>query len=94
MTRPNPKTAERMRYALELIVSNLEHEIGRARARVGSLVASVAADAQMLTERHKHEGADAVSTTFVAMRVRDLVAAETATSGAGRCAPNHCGARS
>jgi hypothetical protein len=51
MTPTDPKAAERMRDALELIVSNLEDKIGRARARVGSLVANVVADAEGLLER-------------------------------------------
>jgi hypothetical protein len=76
MTPPDPKAAERMRDALELIVANLEDKIGRARARVGSLVASVSADAEGLAERHKHDGADAVDSAFLAMHVRELVAAQ------------------
>lgn len=78
MTQPNPKAAERMRDALDLIVSNLEDEIGRARARVGSLVASLAADAAGLVELHKQEGADAVRAAFVEMHVRELLAAQAA----------------
>jgi hypothetical protein len=66
-----------MRDALDLIVSNLEDDIGRVRARVGSLVASVAADAQGLVERHKHDGADAVDSVFVQMHVRELATAQS-----------------
>ena len=77
MSTTDPKAAERMRDALDLIVSNLEDELGRVRARVGSLVASVAADAQALVERHKHDGADAVDAVFLAMHVRELAAAQT-----------------
>jgi hypothetical protein len=70
------KTSERMRDALELIVSTLEDEIGRARARVGALVASVSADAAGLVERHKHDGADAVEGSILAMHVRELATAQ------------------
>jgi len=76
MTPPDPKAAERMRDALDLIVSNLEDQIGRARARVGSLVASVSADAEGLVERNKQDGADAVDSSFLAMHVRELAAAQ------------------
>jgi hypothetical protein len=75
--KPNdPKSSERMREALELIVSTLEDKIGRARARVGLLVASIAADASGLVERHKHEGADAVATSILSMHVRELADAQ------------------
>ncbi len=70
------KSSERMRDALELIVSNLEDQVGRARARVGSLVASAAADAQALAERNKQDGADAVESSLLAMHVRELAAAQ------------------
>ena len=76
MIQPDPKAAERMRDALDLIASTLEDEIGRARARVGSLVAGVAADAAGLVDRHKQDGADAVNAAFVEMHVRELVAAQ------------------
>jgi hypothetical protein len=76
MTPTDPKAAERMRDALDLIVSTLEDKIGRARARVGSLVASVSADAEGLAERNKQDGADAVDSSFLAMHVRELVAAQ------------------
>jgi hypothetical protein len=66
-----------MRDALDLIVSNLEEEVGRVRARVGMLVTSVSADAQGLVERHKHDGSDAVDSCFIAMHVRELAAAQT-----------------
>ena len=72
MTLSDPKAAERMRDALELIASNLEDQLGRARARVGSLVASAAADAQALAERHKQDGADAVDAAILAVHVREL----------------------
>ena len=72
----DPKSSERMREALELIVSTLEDQIGRARARVGLLVASIAADASGLVERHKHEGADAVTTTIISMHVQELAEAQ------------------
>lgn len=65
-----------MREALDLIVSTLEDQIGRARARVGSLVASAAADAQALAERNKQNGADAVDSALLAMHVRELAAAQ------------------
>jgi len=70
------KSSERMREALELIASTLEDKIGRARARVGTLVASVSADAAGLIERHKHDGADAVETSILAMHVRELADAQ------------------
>ena len=73
---PDSKTSERMRDALELIVSTLEDEIGRARARVDTLVASVTVDAAGLAEVHKQYGADAVNPTFIAMHVRELAAAQ------------------
>jgi hypothetical protein len=76
MTPADPKSTERMRDALELIASTLEDRIGRARARVGSLVASVAADAQALADRHKQDGADAVEPSILAMHVRELGAAQ------------------
>jgi len=76
MTKTDPKAAERMRDALELIVSTIEDRIGRARSRVGALVASVAADAEGLTERNRQEGADAVDSSFLAMHVRELAAAQ------------------
>jgi len=65
-----------MREALGLTVSTIEDQIGRARARVGALVASVSADAEALVERNKQDGADAVDSSFLAMHVRDLAAAE------------------
>ena len=76
MTPPDPRAADRMRDALDLIVSTLEGKIGRARARVGSLVASVSADAQGLAERNKQDGADAVESSILAMHVRELTAAQ------------------
>jgi hypothetical protein len=76
MTPPDPKTADRMRDALDLIVSTLEDQLGRARARVRTLVASVAADAAGLAERHKQDGADAVESSILAMHVRELTAAQ------------------
>jgi hypothetical protein len=77
MSPVDPKAkSERMRDALDLIVNNLEDDIGRVRARVCSLVDSVHADAQGLVEREKHDGVDAVDPTFVAMHVRELVAAK------------------
>ncbi len=76
MTPADPKAAERMRDALDLIVSTLEDQIGRARARVGSLVASAAADAQALAERNRQDGADAVESSILAMHVRELAAAQ------------------
>jgi hypothetical protein len=77
----DPKAkSERMRDALELIVSNLEDEIGRIRARIGSLVDSVSADAHGLVEREKQDGVDAVDASFIAMHVRELVAAQAELS--------------
>jgi hypothetical protein len=76
MSPLDPKAGDRMRDALELVVSNLEDKIGRARARVGSLVASVAADIEGLAERNKQDGADAVDASFLAMHVRELAAAQ------------------
>ena len=75
MTPADPR-ADRMRDALDLLVSNAEDELGRVRARVTALVASVAADAQALVERNKCDGADAVDSSWVAMHVRDLAAAQ------------------
>ena len=75
MTPSDPR-ADRMRDALDLLVHNGEDEIGRIRARVTALVASVAADAQSLVERSKHEGADAVESAFIQMHVRELAAAQ------------------
>ncbi len=72
MSPLDPKASERMRDALDLIVSTLEDKIGRARARVGSLVASVSADAQGLADRLRCEGADAINSNFVEMHVREL----------------------
>ena len=76
MSPIDPQAGERMRDALELITSNLEGEIGRVRARIGSLVQSVAADAHALVERHKCDGADVVDASFLSMHVRELASAQ------------------
>lgn len=73
MSALDPK---RVRDALDLLVANAEDAVGRARARITALVASVAADAQALVERSKCDGADAVDAAFVAMHVRELVSAQ------------------
>ena len=65
-----------MRDALDLLVHNGEDELGRIRARITALVASVAADAQSLVERSRHDGADAVESAFLQMHVRELAAAQ------------------
>lgn len=51
--KPVDPRAERMREALDLVLANLEDELGRLRARVTALVASLAAEAQVLSERCK-----------------------------------------
>ena len=73
---PRDPRADRLADALDLLVHTGEDEIGRIRARITSLVAAVAADAQALVERHKAEGSDAVEASWVAMHVRDLAAAQ------------------
>lgn len=76
----NEPRANRLRDALDLLAHSGEDEIGRVRARITSLVASVAADAQGMVERHKHDGADAVESGFLQMHVRELAAAQAELS--------------
>lgn len=66
--KPVDPRAERMREALDLVLANLEDELGRLRARVTTLVASLAAEAQVLSERCKCDGADAVETAMAENR--------------------------
>ncbi len=75
MSAPTPASSERLRDALEFLLATADDRLGRARARVTALVASVAADAHGLTERIKADGADAVDAAMLAMHVRELVAA-------------------
>ena len=76
MTNPDPNTAKRMREALELIADRADDQVGRARARICVLVKSITADAKALEERVQIDGSDAVDAAFVAMHVRELVAAQ------------------
>ena len=80
MTNSDPKTAERMREALELIADRADDQVGRARARICALVKSIAADAKGLEERVQIDGSDAVDAAFVAMHVRELVEAQAELS--------------
>src|SRR5689334_22408853 len=76
MTPPDPKAPERMREALDLLAASGDGQVGRASARICSLVKRVAADAKGLEERVRLDGWDAVDAAFMAMHVRDLVEAQ------------------
>ena len=75
MPNTDPKTADRMREALELVAANFEDQVDRARARICSLVKLLGADAGALAERVEQDGSDAVDAAFVEVHVRELVQA-------------------
>jgi len=67
---------DRRRDALDLLVSNLEQDVERVRARIGSLVADVVGDARNLADWHESDGPESVNPTFLEMHTRALVAAK------------------
>jgi len=66
----------RAQHALSLLLGGAEAELGRARARVSSLVQSISGDAAALLERAKTDGADAIDAAWISAHARDLAAAQ------------------
>lgn len=72
-----PARATRLARAVALITGSLETDIESLRARVTSLVSRMPDDARALTDRLEAAGPDAVSPTWIAMHVGELVEAQT-----------------